>query len=342
MLFRRISLRLVFLPCRATLQKGYDSSQREFQRRRSVSVLRIVSYNIHKGRSATGSRESLADLRLGLYGLRPDLLFLQEVQGRNERRSSLDAQHESLGAALRMHAAYGCNAVRQNTDHGNALLSRFPIISQENQDISDHRLEQRGLLHVTVQINGTPVHCLVVHLGLFAGSRSRQVGALVERIKRLVPDDEPILIAGDFNDWNNRLAPLFVQQLGLCEVFAVAPELAPSGPAGMRNPVRRLTRSLRNLQGTIQLPRAMYELGSPGIFVMPREPGRERPAQQLSMNGAARLSLPPRTFPAVFPWLRLDRIYQRGFAVRCARVLHGSPWKQMSDHAPLLAELELP
>jgi endonuclease/exonuclease/phosphatase family metal-dependent hydrolase len=63
---------------------------------------------------------------------------------------------------------------------------------------------------------------------------------------------------------------------------------------------------------------------------------------ELGMDGSARLTPPPRTFPAAFPWLRLDRIYQRGFAVRSARVLHGSPWKQLSDHAPLIAELELP
>ncbi|HEU0230591.1 MAG TPA: endonuclease, partial [Burkholderiaceae bacterium] len=50
-----------------------------------MAIVRVVSYNIHKGRSALGNRESLSDLRLGLYGLRPDLLFLQEVQGRNER-----------------------------------------------------------------------------------------------------------------------------------------------------------------------------------------------------------------------------------------------------------------
>ncbi|UHL63760.1 endonuclease/exonuclease/phosphatase family protein [Paralcaligenes sp. KSB-10] len=307
-----------------------------------MSVLRIVSYNIHKGRSATGSRESMADLRLGLYGLRPDLCFLQEVQGRNERRSSLDAQHESLGAALRMNTAYGCNAVRHRTDHGNALLSRFPILSQENQDISDHRLEQRGLLHVKVEINNTSVHCLVVHLGLFAGSRSRQVEALVERIKRLVPADEPILIAGDFNDWNNRLAPLFVQQLGLCEVFAVAPEHPVAEPPSLRNSVKRLSRSLRSLPKPLQLPRSMHELGMHGVYTAPLNELPVGKLHQLSMNGAARLALPPRTFPAAFPWLRLDRIYQRGFAVRNARVLQGAPWKQLSDHAPLFAELELP
>ena len=277
-----------------------------------MTVLRVVSYNIHKGRDATGTRESLTALRLGLYNLRPDLLFLQEVQGRNEEFYNLDGQHESLAAALSMDVAYGCNAIRQRSDHGNALLSRYPIVQFENQDVSDHRLEQRGLLHVEVDINGTSVHCLVVHLGLFGGGRSRQVAALVERIKRRVPADEPVLIAGDFNDWNNRLAPLFVQQLGLYEVFAVAPQTGDP-------------RLLRRLRDMALRPKTLAQN-----------------VHELGVHGAARLTPPPRTFPAAFPWLRLDRIYQRGFAVRNAKVLHGSPWKQLSDHAPLFAELELP
>lgn len=287
-----------------------------------MSILRVVSYNIHKGRSATGGRESLEALRLGLYGVQPDLLFLQEVQGRNERRFSLDAQHESLGAALGMHVAYGRNAVRTRTDHGNALLSRFPILSYENEDISDHRLEQRGLLHAVIDIRGVPVHCMVVHLGLFAGGRARQVAALVQRIQRLVPTDEPVLIAGDFNDWTNRLAPLFVRQLGLYEVFSVAPHADPA-PLFARGPVARLRTSLRTA----------------GRGPRPWVAG---PVHELGLEGGARLTPPPRTFPAVFPWLRLDRIYQRGFAVRKAKVLQGQPWRVLSDHAPLFAELELP
>lgn len=285
-----------------------------------MSVIRVVSYNIHKGRSATGSRESLSALRLGLYGLRPDLLFLQEVQGRNQHHSSLDAQHESLAAALRMEAAYGCNAVRTGTDHGNALLSRYPIISFENQDVSDHRLEQRGLLHGIVRVDAAHVHCIVVHLGLFAGGRSRQVLALLERIRRVVPDHEPLLIAGDFNDWDNRLAPLFVEQLGLVEVFAAAPQGVDE--------IYRLRRKVARLRDAMP-----WFQNSGGLIRSP----------ELGMSGhAARLTPPPRTFPSAFPWFRLDRIYQRGFAVRRARVLHGAPWKQLSDHAPLLAELELP
>ncbi|MDQ2137343.1 endonuclease/exonuclease/phosphatase family protein [Alcaligenaceae bacterium C4P045] len=287
-----------------------------------MTALRVVSYNIHKGRSALLSRESLNALRLELYGLRPDLLFLQEVQGRNEKASRFDAQHESLGAALHMSVAYGRNAIRDQTDHGNALLSRFKIISYENQDISDHRMEQRGLLHATVDIGGREVHCFVVHLGLFAGGRSRQITALIERIQRLVPEGDPILIAGDFNDWGDRLAPLFVQQLGLYEVFSHAPRTHGGDVPKLRDSMRRMANVLRGV------PNAFEALDR---------------TRQLGMSGSAYCPLPPpRTFPAVFPFLRLDRIYQRGFAVRSARVLRGREWAKLSDHSPLLTELELP
>ena len=276
-----------------------------------MSLIRVVSYNIHKGRSALGRRDSLNEL-----------VFLQEVQGRNEHKSLLDAQHESLAAALRLDVAYGRNAVRHATDHGNALLSRYPIIDHENLDISDHRLEQRGLLHARVEVGDRAVHCFVVHLGLFAGSRSRQILALTERIKRMVPDGEPILIAGDFNDWNDRLAPMFVQQLGLYEVFSHAPRSHGGDLPRLRDSVKRLSNALRGLPNS-------------GVSVMER-------TNQLGMGGSSLLAPPPRTFPAVFPWFRLDRIYQRGFAVRSARVLRGREWAKLSDHSPLLAELELP
>ncbi|ARP84113.1 endonuclease [Bordetella genomosp. 8] len=286
-----------------------------------MSVLRIVSYNIHKGRSALGARDSLKELRLGLYGLRPDLVFLQEVQGRNEHRGVLDAQHMSLAAALHMEMCYGRNAVRDQTDHGNALLSRYPILEHENQDISDHRLEQRGLLHATIGVGNREVHCFVVHLGLFAGSRSRQIQALVDRIDRMVPAGAPMLIAGDFNDWNDRLAPLFVERLGVYEVFSHAPRLVGGEGPRLREGMRRLSNVLRGVPNSL----AMLERNN-----------------QLTMDGSLRIVRPPRTFPAVFPWFRLDRIYQRGFGVRSARVLRGRAWAKLSDHSPLLAELELP
>jgi endonuclease/exonuclease/phosphatase family metal-dependent hydrolase len=50
---------------------------------------------------------------------------------------------------------------------------------------------------------------------------------------------------------------------------------------------------------------------------------------------------PARTFPAAMPWLRLDRVYVRGFEVESAQVLHGPSWARLSDHAPIVATLQV-
>ena len=80
-------------------------------------------------------------------------------------------------------------------------VTRWPVVGHQHEDISDHRFEQRGLLHVEVLMHGRSVHVLVVHLGLIRGSRARQVTQLQRFIEREVPHDAPLLIAGDFNDW---------------------------------------------------------------------------------------------------------------------------------------------
>jgi endonuclease/exonuclease/phosphatase family metal-dependent hydrolase len=60
-----------------------------------------------------------------------------------------------------------------------------------------------------------------------------------------------------------------------------------------------------------------------------------------SVAGRERRLVPARTFPAAMPWFRLDRIYVRGFKVEHAEVLHGPQWAKLSDHAPIVANLQL-
>ena len=57
--------------------------------------------------------------------------------------------------------------------------------------------------------------------------------------------------------------------------------------------------------------------------------------------GREKRLVPARTFPAALPWFRLDRIYVRGFRVEHAEVLHGPQWARLSDHAPIVANLQL-
>lgn len=206
-----------------------------------MTSLHIATYNIHKGLSHFNRRLVLHELRERLRELNADILFLQEVQGERSKvaRRHTDypqPQHEFLADEIWPHHVYGKNAVYDNGHHGNAILSRYPITRWDNQDISAHRLESRGLLHceITLPQTALPLHCICVHLGLFKRWRGQQFGALVERIQQMVPAEAPLIIAGDFNDWNNHARHLLVHELHLHEAFEASHgKLALSYPAGM-------------------------------------------------------------------------------------------------------------
>ena len=68
--------------------------------------------------------------------------------------------------------------------------------------------EQRGLLHVPVHWNGLLVHAIVAHFGLMHASRVRQVQRLADFIEAEVPKGELLIVAGDFNDWGDKLDAL--------------------------------------------------------------------------------------------------------------------------------------
>jgi endonuclease/exonuclease/phosphatase family metal-dependent hydrolase len=187
--------------------------------------LRIATWNIHKGVSTVGTRPRVHGIKQAITTMAPDILFLQEVQGRHDLLAlrhagkwPAQAQHEFLAGDTH-HAAYGMNAVYDHGHHGNALLSRFPIESMFNHDVSDHAFESRGILHCVLPITEVSIHCYVVHLGLFAGSRLRQTEALIEAVTSSAPAHAPLLIAGDFNDWTNSLSTTLRDRLDVREVF---------------------------------------------------------------------------------------------------------------------------
>ncbi|MEO8977611.1 MAG: endonuclease/exonuclease/phosphatase family protein, partial [Casimicrobiaceae bacterium] len=110
----------------------------------------VATYNIHKGFSHLTRRMVIHDLRERLRGLSADVLFLQEVQGVHKGNASryhdwpLKSQHEFIADSVWHEVAYGKNASYRDGHHGNALLSRFPIVRQDNEDISAHVFESRG------------------------------------------------------------------------------------------------------------------------------------------------------------------------------------------------------
>ncbi len=208
--------------------------------------LSIATYNIHKGFSQFNRRFVLHELRERLRELNADIVFLQEVQGAHSRIRHPDGvhpQHEFLAQEIWPHHAYGKNSVYDAGHHGNAILSRLPIVSWHNHDISAHRFESRGMLHCKLRLvnNNKELHCLCVHLGLSSRGRNLQFNALIKHVQQYVPADEPLIIAGDFNDWNNRAHLQLAKELDLHEVFeSKRGALARSYPVSF--PVLRLDR----------------------------------------------------------------------------------------------------
>ncbi|MGQ0708211.1 MAG: endonuclease/exonuclease/phosphatase family protein [Rhodoferax sp.] len=176
-----------------------------------TALLRVATYNIHKGVRGVGPLKRLEIHNLGhaIAQLDADIVCLQEVRGHNRheaRRFARDwpeqAQADYLCPAD-YHAVYRTNAVTRHGEHGNALLSRWPVLGHRHEDMSDHRFEQRGLLHVELQVRQQRVHVIVVHLGLIRSSRVRQLAQLARYVQREIAPHDALVVAGDFNEWDD-------------------------------------------------------------------------------------------------------------------------------------------
>jgi endonuclease/exonuclease/phosphatase family metal-dependent hydrolase len=191
------------------------------------SPLRVATFNTHKGFTHFNAHFSLPKQRAFLRALNVDLVFLQEVQSKHsahpqifEALSTAD-QLEYLADSVWNEFAYGKNAEYPKGHHGNAILSKYPIVMSVNQDISAHRIEQRGMLHCQIAIPSIKenVHAICLHLGLIASWRTRQLNKVAEYVEQYVPPDATLIIAGDFNDWRLHGGNLFSKRLNLQEAF---------------------------------------------------------------------------------------------------------------------------
>jgi endonuclease/exonuclease/phosphatase family metal-dependent hydrolase len=185
----------------------------------AITHFTVLTVNIHKGFTALNRRFILPELREAVRSVGADIVFLQEIHGTHERHPQRYSdwpnmpQYEFLADSIWPQFAYGRNAVYPHGDHGNALLSKFPIIEHRNLDVSIDGNEERGLLHCRLEVPGhEEVHAVCVHLGLREAHRQRQVRLLLELLDSL-PANAPVIVAGDFNDWRLKADAVLTQRL---------------------------------------------------------------------------------------------------------------------------------
>ncbi len=186
----------------------------------------LFSHNIHKGFNTFG-RFTLPVLRRRLRQLNPDILCLQEVQGEHRGKAQkhkawpTEDQVSFLAAEHWPAHVYVDNARYQHGHHGNGIISRYAIEHWDNINVSSRPHASRSLLHSRIRLSETQyVHVICVHLGLFELEREEQFETLVSRVKSHIRFDQPIIIAGDFNDWRKRAGDHLSEVLDLREAFS--------------------------------------------------------------------------------------------------------------------------
>ena len=230
----------------------------------STPALTVMTVNIHKGFTTFNRKFILPELRDAIRKVGADVVFLQEVMGTNgqSKRGTWDEPHyEFMADQIWPQYAYGRNMVYPKGHHGNAVMSKFPIVHYQNHDVSVAGPEKRGLLHCVIRIPGQTrdVHAICVHLGLAESHRQQQLDLLCQMVRGEVPEDAALIVAGDFNDWRRRAHEVLEREVGLKEVFVSAyGESAKTFPA--RFPMLSLDRIyVRN--ASVHLP-----------VVLPRKP----------------------------------------------------------------------
>lgn len=171
---------------------------------------RVLSYNIHRaiGVDRRFRPERIAQI-IGHYDA--DIVLLQEVDDGAPRSRELDLAKELANELGFPHRAVGHNVTLRKGRYGNATLSRFPILSERNIDLTIAAWKRRGCQHTAIALDGRLDRRLDVfnlHLGLSAGQRARQVELLARssEMTALAPS-AACLVGGDFNDWRSLLVP---------------------------------------------------------------------------------------------------------------------------------------
>jgi endonuclease/exonuclease/phosphatase family metal-dependent hydrolase len=176
------------------------------------SRLRVITYNIRKGKGPDGrSPIEMSAIGRALSEHSADVVLCQEVF---HCARTGDSQSGGLARAMNLPCYYGANKFRTVGHHGNSTFTHHTVDHFVNHDISTNRIERRGALYVRLMLQERPLHVFNVHLGLNGWQRMSQVKAIEALLGQLAAPHDPVLLAGDFNDWRLELDRRIVGELG--------------------------------------------------------------------------------------------------------------------------------
>lgn len=202
------------------------------------SGLKVATYNIHKC-VGIDRRRSVDRIARVIREIDPDVIALQEVVseavdgGHRSERDQAAALAERLGMQLVM----GPAMTNHSRVYGNVVLTRLPVVSHENFDISCSRREPRACMRVDVEVPNGILHFYNTHLGTSYAERCEQSRQLVRSdILKASHPEHPQVLVGDFNDWFQGVPSRMLGD----HLYDVTRRVRPTYPLGV--PLLRLDR----------------------------------------------------------------------------------------------------
>lgn len=177
--------------------------------------VRLLSFNIHGGRSMDGQRD-LNRIRLMMQKLDIDIGVFQEVETRASRGGTLEdiallAEAERpyhLACPSMLEALSSSQVDSQGSEsacgwYGNLIVSRYPIVRGLIHNLETRpSLEPRMAADALIATPWGRLRVIGTHLSLSIFERYSEARNLL-RLMQAVEDSEPnpILLMGDINEW---------------------------------------------------------------------------------------------------------------------------------------------
>ena len=210
--------------------------------------VRVVTYNIHTC-VGVDRRYDPGRVAAVLREIDADIACLQEVDARRGTGRYAD-QWAYLGEATGCRVVLGTGARDQGGRFGNAILTRFPVLTARSIDLSVGGWEPRGAIDADLLFGDRVLRVIATHFGLRAAERRLQANRLVSALAGRLPphrrEAEAVLLMGDLNEWRGRSGAIraFDRQLGPSAAERTFPSWMPvlaldriyaDGPAVLRD-----------------------------------------------------------------------------------------------------------
>ncbi len=179
--------------------------------RRHPGVVRVLTWNVHKGIGGLDRRYRPWRVTEVIRFHNPDIVLLQEV-AESIPRFRHDRQTGSWAGVLGYpYLVFSPNVRLEEGRWGNAILSRYPILRTVHLDLSFPMKKRRGAVIADISVlagrKRVHLHAVNVHLGLSGVERRWQIRRLLSSAPLAeLKAASRIVIAGDMNDWTGVLA----------------------------------------------------------------------------------------------------------------------------------------